>query len=235
MSDTTPIKLYTALLAAPVFGAMTGKMVQLGQRNKEAGAEFAPPPGMDHQEVAPMTESQYTSVRLCAAPGCEKPHSPKSVYCGTHRSRLHRYGGFDAPKRPAHIQPIVDEETGCHNWAGYTNQYGYGVIGRGDGSRLAHRYYWVQRHGPIPEGMQLDHLCRNRRCCNPDHLEVVTPAENMRRGNSPSAIVHRENRCQRGHELTPENTYLTSAGYRTCRTCLRAAWKRADARKEARA
>ncbi len=75
----------------------------------------------------------------------------------------------------------VNPETGCWEWLGGTSR-GYGW-GRFDGAnRVVHIYYYERLVGPVPSGLQLDHLCRNRRCCNPDHLEPVTQIENLRRG-----------------------------------------------------
>jgi hypothetical protein len=179
-----------------------------------------------------MTEPQYTSVRLCAAPDCNSLAQRKSRYCSTHASRLYRHGSFDKPTKKL-IHPIVDEVTGCHLWPGYTDEKGYGRLGRDGRGMSAHRYYWIQRHGEIPEGMHLDHLCRNPRCCNPDHLEIVTPGENTLRGNAPTIVANRENRCLRGHELTPENSYRKTDGFRQCRICLRVVNNRSYARRKA--
>lgn len=91
---------------------------------------------------------------------------------------------------------VVDEATGCWTWQGAKTDWGYGRIcvgkranqraGGHDGKRqwAAHRWYYTQAKGPIPEGMDLDHLCRNRLCVNPDHLQPVSEAENIRRGKS---------------------------------------------------
>lgn len=124
------------------------------------------------------------------------------------------------------VHPIVDEETGCHNWPGAVNGDGYGLLERGGRSMSAHRWYWIQANGDIPEGMKIDHLCRNPRCCNPAHMEVVTNRENVMRGMSPHVIASRENRCMRGHEFTPENTIQKSCGGRQCRECQRVAARR---------
>jgi hypothetical protein len=78
--------------------------------------------------------------------------------------------------------------------------------------------------GPIPEGMQIDHLCRVPACCNPEHLEAVTPKENTRRGLSPAlarARRHRKTHCRNGHEFTADNSYLDSQGRKFCRECKR--------------
>jgi DNA-binding transcriptional regulator YiaG len=74
-------------------------------------------------------------------------------------------------------------ETPCWIWTAQLNERGYGLSTRAmPQSRLAHRAIWVQRNGPVPDGLELDHLCRVRPCVNPEHLETVTHAENMRRG-----------------------------------------------------
>jgi len=122
-------------------------------------------------------------------------------------------------------------ESGCWEWdkpvAGIGG-YGRLFVGsRSDGSRrlrMAHIVSYEVFVGPVPAGLQLDHLCRNRACVNPDHLEAVTPRENVLRSDSPMARQARQTHCKRGHEFTAENTYLNK-GKRYCRTCQRAAWE----------
>ena len=80
---------------------------------------------------------------------------------------------------------VLDAETGCWNWTGTLIAKGYGVAWNGVRKVVAHRLCYERAKGPIPSGMQLDHLCRNRRCVNPDHLEPVTNAENCHRGSMP--------------------------------------------------
>jgi hypothetical protein len=109
---------------------------------------------------------------------------------------------------------LIDLETGCWVWQRAKTKAGYGQVPI-DGKMLyAHRVYYENNVGPIPEGLVLDHLCKNPACCNPDHLEPVTQAENMRRRRRPS--------CSHGHEMTGDNVYVTPAGNRQCRECNRA-------------
>lgn len=86
----------------------------------------------------------------------------------------------------------------------------------------AHRIVYEAVFGPIPEALVIDHLCRNRGCVNPQHMEAVESRENTLRGEGPSAQNARKTHCPRDHEYTPENTYISPKGKRSCRTCLRA-------------
>jgi hypothetical protein len=123
-------------------------------------------------------------------------------------------------------QTRIDEESGCWYWLGYVNKrstlHGYGRIGFGGRKVLAHRFMYQFFLGPIPVGLELDHLCRNHACCNPAHLEAVTHAENMGRGE-----IARRTHCPRGHPYDAENTRICKRGregtsFRQCKTCDRA-------------
>mgnify|MGYP001562260252 FL=1 len=109
---------------------------------------------------------------------------------------------------------------GCWEWTGAFRRNGYGRYG-GQPSVLAHRAVYEALVGPIPEGMQLDHLCKNRSCVNPAHLEPVTPKENILRGAGFAAQNAQMTHCIHGHEFTEANTYIRANGARTCRTCMR--------------
>ena len=110
----------------------------------------------------------------------------------------------------------VDKNTasGCWEWQGPLHETGYGLIGaggRGGAILRTHRVSYELLVGPIPEDLHLDHLCKNRKCCNPDHLEAVTQAENNRRA------FEDHTHCPRGHVLPPK----TPPGVRRpqCKTC----------------
>jgi hypothetical protein len=102
---------------------------------------------------------------------------------------------------------------GCWTWTACILQNGYGGVRLKGKLMRAHRVVYELLVGKIPDGLQLDHLCRNRKCVNPAHLEPVTQKENMRRGNGACAINARKTHCKSGHEFTKENTR------RRCRIC----------------
>jgi hypothetical protein len=112
--------------------------------------------------------------------------------------------------------------TGCWLWTSYGDKDGYGFFYAAKKLNRAHRYIYERVTGEIPEGMVLDHVCRNRACVNPDHLRVVTPRENVFVGESAALAKRNKNatHCIRGHEFTPENTSIrTAANKRSCKKC----------------
>jgi hypothetical protein len=120
---------------------------------------------------------------------------------------------------------LVTEST-CWIYMGTTTHNGYGQVWVGTirKNRPAHRVVWEAKHGPVPPGMVLDHLCRVRCCVNPAHLEPVSPLENLRRGESFAAREHRQTHCVRGHEFAGDNVRIyerRDRRQRVCVTCMR--------------
>ena len=123
-------------------------------------------------------------------------------------------------------QLVTDQESGCLLWAGCVRSNGYAYITCGSKLLLVHRLMYEWFVGPIPEGLELDHLCRVTRCAAPAHLEAVTHRVNMLRSKTPAAANAVKNHCDRGHEFDLLNTYFTPQGFRQCRECNRAAERR---------
>jgi len=116
--------------------------------------------------------------------------------------------------------------TPCWVWRPPLTRKGYGVFWFNKRLELAHRYVYELMVGPIPDGLQIDHLCRNRACQNPAHMEVVTSGMNTLRGESPAIIQSRRNVCSQGHPFDLFNTFFTRSGWRRCRECYRERRKR---------
>ena len=111
---------------------------------------------------------------------------------------------------------VAVSEDDCWTWTAYRSPKGYGVFG----NKRAHRVAYEMLVGPIPARLTLDHLCRNRGCVRPDHLEPVTNEENILRGEAPSAKNARKTHCFRGHPLNGANLYVWPRnGMRVCVAC----------------
>ncbi len=138
--------------------------------------------------------------------------------------RLTRAGFDGLPVRLAsRIEP--DLHSGCWNWVGAINRGdGYGrICSRYDRQKheTAHRVVYETAVGAIPDGLDLDHLCRNRRCVNPAHLEPVTRQVNILRGETVTAANAKKTHCLHGHPLSGDNLRIKPNGRRECRTCAR--------------
>lgn len=127
---------------------------------------------------------------------------------------------------------------GCWEWLGALNA-GYGVVAdvgpKPRRTLKVHRAMFENVVGPIPEGLQLDHLCKNTKCCNPEHLEPVTPRENTMRSDGFSRHFAEKTHCPRGHEYAGDNLYIQPRGGRACRTCARDSERVRQAAKRAKA
>ncbi len=115
----------------------------------------------------------------------------------------------------------------CWEWQGALDRGGYGKLSGTDseGKRrhiIAHRFVYEQLIGPIPDGLTIDHLCLNKACVNPYHLEPVSNRENIRRAAAHGLLGGaRKTHCKYGHEFSPENTRRDKHGHRSCRACAR--------------
>lgn len=140
-----------------------------------------------------------------------RPHPPNPPACDS----------FDAKAKARFWRKVSPAPAdACWIWWGASNKRGYGNVGRNHRTYLAHRVAYEITVGPVPAGMDLDHLCRTTGCVNPAHLEPVTFLVNMRRRYSLEPD-ERSTHCIASHELTPSNTLVISTtGQRRCRTCV---------------
>ena len=122
---------------------------------------------------------------------------------------------------------IIDSETGCWNWTGSVNGRGYGYLSVDNRTVQAYKLAYEWKHGKIPKELEIDHLCKNTLCVNPDHLEVVTRRTNQLRGNTFTAKNVAKTHCPKGHLYSGVN----NQGGRICHICIRE-WAKNHRRKK---
>ena len=165
------------------------------------------------------------SVNRCSVPDCSRVAHCRT-WCELHYTRWRHHGDVNivrktgpkpTPAEPRFWQRILVSPHGCWLWQGALVG-GYGAFEH----TSTHRWAYLHFVGQIPIGKELDHLCRNRACANPAHLEPVTRKENLRRGINRNSI---KTHCIHGHPFTPANTRVPKSGGRQCKTCESYRWR----------
>lgn len=138
----------------------------------------------------------------------------------------------------ARFWKYVEITDSCWLWRGPAiTPKGYARIRSAGRYVFVHRFSWRLANGPIPEGLTIDHLCRNRLCVNPAHLEPVTVRENLMRGNTHAAANIKKTHCPYDHPFSGANLYINPQGKRFCRRCqndaMKRYWRRTQERKQA--
>lgn len=160
---------------------------------------------------------------ICSVTGCGSATHAKG-WCAKHYRRWRRHGDPTLTLRPGVddypiailLAQVLAVPGDCWEWGGSIDPHGYGR----QGHRLAHRLVYERMVGPIPDGLDIDHLCRVRCCVNPKHLEPVTRQTNHLRGVNQSAVLHVAGVCLNGHDLN-EHAYRrkTTGNVVYCRVC----------------
>ena len=165
----------------------------------------------------------------CSLPECDTSLNRYREYCDLHYNRNRKYGDPRWQPKPriplearfwAKVRKSPDPG-GCWIWTGSKSEGRYGSFNVAGVIRPAHCVAYELATGPIPDGAELDHLCRQKLCVRPDHLEPVTHKVNVLRGKGPTAQNAQKDMCSRGHPFDLINTYWRTDGGRRCRACKR--------------
>lgn len=151
-------------------------------------------------------------MKPCAILECPKPHFSRG-YCKPHYRKWRRWGDplFEPLALKNRLARHVVSDSGCWEWQGAKNDRGYGQVGILRKVRYAHRVSYAYYIGPIPDDFEVDHLCSNPGCINPEHLEAVSRSENVQRAWDRGER-QRPTHCKYGHELVAPNVYKQSRG-----------------------
>lgn len=198
--------------------------------------------GHDTGRLVPMP-AKRTAKAKCSIEGCDRDVTARG-WCGLHYSRWQRHGDPMTVIVPRRRWPPPEERfwaatnkrgpAECWEWQATRTSAGYGHFHVSGRLVSSHRFAYELLVGPIPEGLELDHLCRNPACVNPAHLEPVTHSENILRGVGPVAENARKTHCPRGHPFTADDVTIRDGRvHRKCLICARATALRSYYRRKA--
>lgn len=196
----------------------------------------------EHRQGEPTPDREVPTVgkAICSIDSCST-EALAYGWCSKHYQRWKRHGDPEYAQVVRHGGADWERfwskvEIGdCWQWLGGTNQSGYGRFRFSAGhTKVAHRVSYEWLVGPIADGLELDHLCRNRGCVNPDHLDVTDHRTNVLRGDGIAGRAARREHCRYGHPYTPENLVIKAKGARVCRECNNASSRESKRRRRAR-
>lgn len=152
-------------------------------------------------------------------------HVPYSNKYGDLKERLKTYVRFPpsglTKKETLLFHAVRNRKTGCWDWLGDMNQKGYGRLFYNGKKHSAHRVSFEMFNGPISEDLEIDHVCENRKCVNPAHLQQITHRQNIRNGRLMKSRRIPKTHCPQGHPYQGDNVLWTRGGYQYCRQCRR--------------